>query len=393
MECCNSPEHGGSNAWEVKKRCAEWLFCCHSVFFVYIRRIFGGANTFRLVRIEMNIEIEKIDRLREMLSAKGQNIVIVAHTNPDGDAIGSSLAWGSILESLGHSVSYVVPNKYPYFLEWIAGIERVRVFKDDKTGDVAAKVAAADMIFCMDFNQIGRLEMLSETIEANTHAKRILIDHHLSPPNEYDLMFSYTESSSTAYIVYRIIEDMVGLDAITLDMAQALYVGFMTDTGNFSFSNLTPELFRAVAVLVEKGINIQYINSSVYNSFSEERVRLLGYSLNKMEVFRVNKLGIAYIGLTEAELRKFKFQVGDSEGFVNYPLIIQSVSMSAMFIETRNFIRISLRSRGDVDVNLFARKYFEGGGHKNASGGKSFRSLADTLTYFRASAEEYFRKV
>lgn len=339
----------------------------------------------------MNIEVEKIEQLRQMLAAAPQRIVIVAHTNPDGDAIGSSLAWGSVLEKQGHSVCYVVPNKYPYFLDWISGINRINIFKDDKLGKVASAVKEADIIFCMDFNQVGRLEALSDLIESNTHAKRILIDHHLSPPAIYDLMFSYPTASSTAYIVYRIIESMYGIDAISREMAEALYVGFMTDTGNFSFSNLTPELFRAVAVLVEKGISIPLINSSVYNSFSEERVRLLGYSINKMEVFKVNKIGIAYIGLTEEELRKFKFQVGDSEGFVNYPLTIQSVSMSAMFIETRQFIRISLRSRGDVDVNLFARKYFDGGGHKNASGGKSFLPLDQCIQYFCKSAKEYFR--
>jgi phosphoesterase RecJ-like protein len=174
-------------------------------------------------------------------------------------------------------------------------------------------------------------------------------------------------------------------------MGTALYVGMMTDTGNFSFSFLTPDLFRVVASLVEKGIDIPYINFKVYNSYTEGRVRLLGYALGpKMDVFENGQA--ACISLTESELRRFRFKQGDSEGFVNYPLSIETVKMSALLLENHKFIRISLRSRGDVDVNAFARRYFDGGGHKNAAGGKSTDTMEKTIERYKRAVAEFFRE-
>lgn len=337
----------------------------------------------------MIIERNSIEALGQMLANKDQKIVVVSHSNPDGDAIGSALAWRRVLEDHGLEVHCVVPNKYPSFLDWMSDISKVKIFKDDTSGDAAHIIANADLIFCLDFNQISRLESLSEAIEANTKAKKVLIDHHLNPPTIYDLTFSRIEACSTSYLVYKIIEQLYGIHVIDFPIAESLYVGMMTDTGNFSFSNLTPDLYRAIAHLVECGIDIPSINNAIYNSFSEGRIRLLGYSINDKMVV-IHRHGVAYIALTEAELRRFNFQMGDSEGFVNYPLSIKSIRMSAMFTQTRNYIRISLRSRGDVDVNVFARRYFEGGGHKNASGGKSFLTLQETIDRFRSAVDEYF---
>lgn len=216
----------------------------------------------------------------------------------------------------------------------------------------------------------------------------MLIDHHLSPVEEFDIAFSHPESSSTCFLVYTLIERMFGTDAITLKMAEELYVGMMTDTGNFAFSFLTPELFRAVAVLVEKGIHIPTLHNNVYNAYTEGRARLFGYAINrKMEL--IENGTVAYMSLKENEMRRFQFQQGDSEGFVNYALTIKKVKMSAMFLAHRKFIRISLRSRGDVDVNLFARKYFDGGGHKNAAGGKSFLTMEETIAHYIRSVREF----
>jgi phosphoesterase RecJ-like protein len=344
---------------------------------------------FNIFDKKMDISKDKTDKLRELIDSGPRKVVVVTHTNPDGDAIGSSLAWAEWLGKKGHEVMCVVPNRYPSFLEWMPGIECLKIFKYDD-GSTARTISEAELIFCLDLNQINRLEGLSEAIEANKTAKLVLIDHHLDPPAGYDLMFSYPDSSSTSFLVYELIELLEGPAAITRHMGENLYVGMMTDTGNFAFSNLTPELFRAVAVLVEKGVDVAAIHSKVYNSFTEERLRLLGFALNKMEIFRVGGTQIAYIALKESELRKFKFQPGDSEGFVNFPLTVQTMSMSASLIETKKFIRISLRSRGGVDVSRFARMYFEGGGHRNAAGGKSFESMAETIARFRKSAEEYF---
>ena len=335
----------------------------------------------------MELSKDHIERLRELLARPAQRIVILSHTNPDGDAVGSSLAWAEVLRGMGHAVTCIVPNKYPYFLDWMPGIEEVVVFKTDTEGRAARAVSEADILFCLDFNAVSRLENLSETIEANTTAVRVLIDHHLSPDKGFDLAISHPDSSSTCFLVYSIVEALCGTEAITRSMAELLYVGMMTDTGNFAFSFLTPELFRAVAVLVEKGIRIPEIHNSVYNAYTEGRARLFGYAINrKMEVIQDGT--VAYMSLLEREMR-FQFQQGDSEGFVNYALTIKKVKMSAMFLAHRKFIRVSLRSRGDVDVNLFARKYFNGGGHKNAAGGKSFVSMQETIDHYVRSVAEF----
>ncbi len=335
----------------------------------------------------MDISREHIDTLRAILEEKSHKIVIVSHTNPDGDAVGSSLAWAEALRGMGHTTTCIVPNKYPYFLDWMPGIVDVLIFKHD-TERAQRAVEEADLIFCLDFNAISRLEILSDTIAANTSARRILIDHHLSPGPDFHLTFSHPESSSTCFLVYTLIERMFGAESISLNMAENLYVGMMTDTGNFAFSHLTPELFRAVAILVERGIRIPDIHNNVYNAYSEGRARLFGYAINrKMEVIQDGT--VAYMSLLESEMRRFGFQQGDSEGFVNYALTVKKMKMSAMFLAHRKFIRVSLRSRGDVDVNLFARKYFNGGGHKNAAGGKSFVSMRETIDHYIRSVAEF----
>lgn len=338
----------------------------------------------------MNIPSYKITKLKEFLSGAPKNVLILSHYNPDGDAVGSALAWSEALAAAGHRPVCVVPNKFPGFLDWIPGIGSVLIHSE-KPEEVARAAAEADVICCCDFNNIDRLERLTGVIERNTTAKKILIDHHLDPPRNYfDLTFSYPAASSTSYLVCRIISRVWGEEAINRDMATALYVGIVTDTGNFSFGNLTPDLFRTVALLVERGIDIPYINYKVYNSYSEERTRLLGYVIgHKMGIIENGQ--VAYLSLRESELRRFNFRQGDSEGFVNYPLSIGTVKISAMFLQTHRFIRVSLRSRGDVDVNLFARRYFDGGGHKNAAGGKSTDSMEKTIERFRKAIAEFFR--
>jgi phosphoesterase RecJ-like protein len=188
-----------------------------------------------------------------------------------------------------------------------------------------------------------------------------------------------------------VIERLFGAESITKSMAENLFVGMMTDTGNFAFSTLTPDLFRVVSILVNTGIHVPTIHNNVYNSFSEGRARLFGYVINrKMKIFHNGT--VAHMSLTSEETKRFWFQQGDSEGFVNYPLTIKKMKISAMFTEHSDFIRVSLRSRGDIDVNVFAQRYFNGGGHKNAAGGKSFMSMEDTLKHFEESIKEYSRE-
>ncbi len=340
----------------------------------------------------MELSQEKINALRLLVETEPKNIVILSHTNPDGDAIGSSLAWGEALRRKGHNVTCIVPNKYPYYLDWMAGISELVIFKNDSEGRAIKAVAEADMLFCLDFHTLLRLdEPLSRVIAQNSSAKRVLIDHHLNPSESFDVMFSHPEASSTSYLVCNIITALWGAESISAAQAEVLYVGMMTDTGNFSFSNLTPALYRTIATLAETGINIPQIYNNVYNSFTEGRARLFGYTINRKMRF-LRKGTVAYMSLTEEEMRRFWFQQGDSEGFVNYPLTVKKMRMSAIFIEHKDFIRVSLRSRGAVDVNLFAGRYFEGGGHHNAAGGKSFVSMEETIARFEAAVEEFAKE-
>ncbi len=340
----------------------------------------------------MNISQENILALRGLVECGPRNVVVLSHTNPDGDAIGSSLAWAEALRAKGHSVTCIVPNRFPYYLEWMTGVEEMVIFKDDKQQRAAKAVREAELIFCLDFHSLQRLDApLSELIATNTTAKRVLIDHHLNPPQEFDVMFSHPEASSTSYLIYKIVEALWGAESVTARQAEVLYVGMMTDTGNFSFSTLTPDLYQSLAVLCATGINIPQIYNNVYNSFTEGRARLFGYTINrKMRTLR--KGTVAHMSLTEEEMRRFWFQQGDSEGFVNYPLTIKKMRMSAIFIEHKEFIRVSLRSRGEVDVNLFASRYFNGGGHKNAAGGKSFVSMAETIAHFERAVDEFAKE-
>lgn len=338
----------------------------------------------------MQIGKDKIEELRGLLHTP-QRIVILAHTNPDGDAVGSSLAWSEILKREGHDVTCILPNHYPYYLEFMPGCESMVIYKGDTEGRANAAVRHADLIFCLDFHSMSRLEGLSELIDENQHAKRILIDHHLNPVEDFDLMISYPEASSTCYLVALLVEQMWGVEHITRSMAENLFVGMMTDTGNFAFSSVTPDVFRMVSVLASTGISIPDIHNHVYNSFTEGRARLFGYVINrKMKIFHNGT--VAHLSLKAEELRRFWFQQGDSEGFVNYPLTIKKMKMSAMFTEHSDFIRVSLRSRGDIDVNLFAQRYFNGGGHKNAAGGKSFVSMEETLKHYEKAVKEYARE-
>ena len=276
-------------------------------------------------------------------------------------------------------------------MDFMPNCDSILIYKGDNDGRTNNAVRGADLIFCLDFHTMSRLDALSDLIDENQHAKRVLIDHHLDPMEDFDLMISYPEASSTCYLMALIIEKLYGVESITKSMAENLFVGMMTDTGNFAFSTITPDLFRVVSILVNTGIHVPTIHNSVYNSFSEGRARLFGYVINrKMKIFHNGT--VAHMSLTSEEMKRFWFQQGDSEGFVNYPLTIKKMKISAMFTEHNDFIRVSLRSRGNIDVNLFAQRYFNGGGHKNAAGGKSFMSMEDTLKHFEESIKEYSRE-
>lgn len=331
------------------------------------------------------IEIEKF---AAQIGGDAKRYLLLVHYNPDGDAVGSALCLSSLLKKSGHQVDIIAPNNFPGFISWMPASQDIVVYKEN-TELAEQKISEAEVIVLIDFNQISRLEKMAEAIEANTTAQKVLIDHHLMPPTDFDITFSFPDSCATAYLMYRIIKALGRVEEIDVDMASSLYAGIMTDTGNFSFSNLSSGLFHCVAELKDRGIDIPEINRLVYNTFSKDRIRLMGYCLNsKMVIF--DKYNAAYISLTEKEMRRFNFRQGDSEGFVNIPLSIDGMVMSAMFTETKSNIRISLRSRGDIDVNLFARKYFGGGGHKNAAGARSTDSLLKTIDRYEKGLADFF---
>lgn len=323
------------------------------------------------------------DQINDFLTG-AENILVLSHVNPDGDAVCSSVAWGRYLMKRGHSITIIMPNDIPRFLKNVAGIELVHFF-DSQKAELTETVQKADLIFCLDFNEIEtRLGQLSEPVSANRKAKKVLIDHHPNPSEElYDAVFSDATASSTAYLVYKLIEAMGGGDMIDEGMAEAVYVGMMTDTGNFAFGNLIPDTYRVVAALVERGASPVRLYNEVFNTQTAERMKLLGYVLYcKMKL--IENKGVGYITLTKEELLRFDHKQGDTEGMVNFPMSIQGIDFSVIFIETAECIRISLRSKGEhaVDVDAFARTYFTGGGHRNAAGAKSYTSMEEAVRIF-----------
>ncbi|MDR2425108.1 MAG: bifunctional oligoribonuclease/PAP phosphatase NrnA [Prevotellaceae bacterium] len=334
---------------------------------------------------------DRIAALRRLIG-ESRKIVTVIHVNPDGDAIGSSMAWQTFLKEQGRAITTIAPNLFPDFLKWIPNSETVMIYSIERENCQKA-LQEADLLFCLDFNNLSRLDAMGEFIATQNMAK-VLIDHHTGTvEQDFDLCFSQTSASSTSEIVYRIIRSISGSTRLSSPIAQALYAGVMTDTGAFAHST-SAELFRLVADLMDSGINVQKIHAQVYNNFSENRMRLMAYCIyNKMEVLPERQTAI--IHLSRRELERFKFEPGDTEGFVNIPLSIKDVILSVFFVESREgFIKISFRSIGDLSVDSMSRKYFNGGGHKNAAGGKLFVPMYKAITFFKSVLPEFIdRKI
>jgi phosphoesterase RecJ-like protein len=326
-------------------------------------------------------------KIRELLNLLdgSSKITIVTHVNPDGDAIGSAIAWSNFLKERSINSIIIVPNYFPDFLKWINGSGDIIVYFNHK--DTCERILKdSDLLFCCDFNKLARLDALGEFI-ATLDIKKVLIDHHIGvEEKDFTTVFSKVPMSSTCEIIYRIISQITGKKHVSPQIAEPLYAGIMTDTGAFTHS-CSPELFRIVADLMECGISREKIHSEVYNSFSVNRMRLMGHCINKIEV--LPEYRTAYVSLTREELDGFQFEPGDTEGFVNIPLSIKGVVLSVFFTESKGFIKLSFRSVGDFSVDNMSRKYFNGGGHKNASGGKSFVSLDETVSFFKSILPEF----
>ncbi|MBP2617053.1 DHH family phosphoesterase [Chryseobacterium jejuense] len=308
-------------------------------------------------------------------------IVILTHYNPDGDAIGSSLGLKHYLKAKGIYAEVIVPNDFPKFLKWMPESKKV-IIAEYKRKLAADMIAAADVIFCLDFNSPSRIGLLGDWL-IKAQGKKILIDHH-QQPESFDFVYSDTVIPATSQMIYHFIEAMEDEKLVNQDIAECLYTGIMTDTGGFRFRSTSANTHRIIANLIEKGADPAMITSNTWDTNTVSRLHLLALVLGRIEV--VNDGSVAILSLTRNELKEFGFQKGDTEGFVNYGLSIAGVKMSAFFMEDlyEDFIKISFRSKDDVDVNQFSRKYFNGGGHINAAGGKSNDSLPGTIEIFKA---------
>jgi len=319
--------------------------------------------------------------------SKANNIVIVPHKGPDGDAMGSTLALMHFLKDKGHNANVIAPNEYPNFLKWLPGNDQVIIYEESKklADDIIEK---AEIIFTLDFNDLSRCGDMQQALEAS-EATFIMIDHHQEPANYADYTYSDTSMSSTCEMVYHFIERLRAKNKITPEIASCLYTGIMTDTGSFRFSSTTPNTHRVVADLIEKGAENSKIHQDVFDTNSESRLQLLGKALQNLKVNR--QFRTAYITISQKELDAHNFKKGDTEGFVNYGLSLDGIVFAAIFIENKQegIIKISFRSKGDFSVNTFARAHFNGGGHNNAAGGRSEMSMNDTIVEFNKLLPEY----
>lgn len=327
-----------------------------------------------------------ISEIKQLLSIPKQ-IVIVPHKNPDGDAIGSTLALYHYLEGKGHNAKVIAPNDYPDFLKWIPG-ESTILNHEMKTKEANALITEAELIFTLDFNALHRTGAMESSLN-EAKAIKILIDHHQQPDNYAKYVYSDVSMCSTCQMVYHFLEMLNDASYIDAKIATCLYVGIMTDTGSFRFSSTTSTTHRVIADLIDKGAENSGIHNNVYDNNSYNKLQLLGTALNNLKV--VSNLNTAYISLSLKELNKHNFKKGDTEGVVNYALSIKGVKFAAIFIEHKQegIIKISLRSKDDFDVNEFARTHFNGGGHINAAGGRSELNLSETISKFVSLLPNY----
>jgi len=324
--------------------------------------------------------------LKKILS-NPKKVVIVPHKNPDGDAMGSTLGLCNYLKKLGHSAMVIAPNDYPEFLKWIPGTKNVLIYEEN-TSVAEAHISQADLIFTLDFNALHRCGTMEIPIE-NSAAIKVMIDHHQQPDDYATYVYSDVSICSTCEMVYHFIEMMDDLEHIDVAIGEALYTGIMTDTASFRFSLTTSTTHRVIAHLIDVGVEKTHIHNAVYDTNSFGRLQLMGCALNNLKFLEPFKT--AYISLTNKELDSHDFQKGDTEGLVNYGLSLKGAKFAVIFIEHKQegIIKISFRSKGDFDVNTFARTHFNGGGHKNASGGRSNLNLEDTIAKFISILSEY----
>ncbi len=332
------------------------------------------------------IEQSKIDRFKKWF-VRAEKIVLIAHVGPDGDAIGSSLGLWHFFQSQGKDATVVMPNAFPDFLKWMPGSKEIILFEEEE--EHATKLLnEADVICCLDFNALSRVAEMEEVVR-NSPARKMMVDHHLHPEDFCAITISHPEISSTSELVFRLICRLGFYSEITKEGAECIYTGMMTDTGGFTYNSNNREIYYIISELLSKGIDKDAIYRKVFNTYSACRLRLMGHVLTTMEVHQ--EYSTAILTLSAEEQEKFNYVKGDSEGFVNIPLSIEFVNFSCFFREDseKQMIKVSLRSVGDFPCNKLAAKYFNGGGHLNASGGEFYGTLDEAKERLYAAMKEF----
>lgn len=325
------------------------------------------------------VDLSKYTKELSKHFSESDNILLICHINPDGDAIGSQLALYHYLRSIGRKVEMLSPNYLQEFIIWMDGVEEINIYIRDRK-KCNQLIENSDLIVMLDFNQSSRLGESEKKI-LRSGAKKIIIDHHQGSGSFADLVISDTSKCSTSELLHEIICNINNGIFSNRAYSEAIYVGIVTDTGNFEHGTYTGNTFRIIADLVDSGIDRDRIFNLVFNNFTVERMRLQGFALHERMTF-LPEYRTAYIYLTRDDLERFNYKKGDTEGFVNLPLSIGDVDFSALFLEKKGFIKLSFRSKGDFSVDEFARDHFSGGGHINAAGGEYFDTLDKTLKHF-----------
>ncbi|ELR70923.1 3'-to-5' oligoribonuclease A [Fulvivirga imtechensis AK7] len=330
--------------------------------------------------------MQNLEAFKTLISSP-KKVVITTHHKPDADALGSSLGLAGYLKKKGHDVAVITPTDYPNFLAWMKGNDEVIIFNEGNEDKSEGLVNNADMIFCLDFSSLNRINELGEMVR-NTECTKVLIDHHLEPEDFADFIYWSTGAAATAELVYDLIVDLGDKNLIDKDIAESLYAGIMTDTGSFKHPNTTRNVFMVCAELTTLGADTAKVSKLVYDTNSLDKVKFLGFALNeKLKV--LEDYNTAYFAISAEELKRFNSKTGDTEGLVNYALSIEGIKFAAVIIDRTESVKMSFRSIGDFSVNEFAKKHFEGGGHKNAAGGKSDTTLEETVNKFESVLKEY----
>lgn len=330
--------------------------------------------------------MQNLKQLKELLGTP-QRVVITTHAKPDADALGSSLGLAGYLKKGNHNVTVITPTDYPDFLTWMNGNSDVIIFNDGNEGVAQQIVDDADIIFCLDFSSLHRINDLGEIVRAS-NANKVLIDHHLDPEDFADFQLWSTDAAATAELVFQLINDLGEKNLIDKEIAESLYAGIMTDTGNFKHPNTTKNVFDVCGQLIEIGADTAKVARLIYDNNSINRIQFLGFALSQ-RLKILPEFQTAYFAISDRDLAKFRSKTGDTEGIVNYALSIEGICFAALITDRSEMIKMSFRSVGDFSACDFARNHFEGGGHKNAAGGKSNLSLEETITKFEHLLSEY----